>query len=164
MSIDHNVFIAEGAIVLGDVTIGSGSSVWYNVVIRGDINSISIGKNTNIQDLCCLHVADDCSVVIGDDCVVGHQAAVHGATVGNRVLIGIGAILLNGVVVGDDSIIAAGALIPEGTKIPEGSLVIGMPGKVIRPTTEKERQETVHLAHKYCKLAEVQLAQKGKRT
>ena len=154
MSINRCVFVADGAIVLGDVTIGTGSSVWYNVVIRGDINSISIGKNTNIQDLCCLHVADDCSVVIGDDCVIGHQVAVHGATVGNRVLIGIGAILLNGVEVGDDSIIAAGALIPEGTKIPAGSLVIGMPGKVIRQTTAKEREETLHLAHKYCKLAE----------
>lgn len=130
-------------------------------MIRGDINTITIGKNTNIQDLCCLHVADEHPVVIGDDCVVGHQACIHGAYLGCRILVGIGAIILNGVEVGDDCVIAAGALIPERTLIPAGSLVMGIPGKVIRETTIEERQETVQLAQKYAKLAQHLMRTKG---
>ncbi len=130
-------------------------------MIRGDINTITIGKNTNIQDLSCLHVADEHPVVVGEDCVVGHQASIHGATIGSRVLIGIGAIILNGVEIGDDCVIAAGALIPERTLIPAGSLVMGMPGKVIRETTIGERQETVQLAEKYAKLAQHLMETKG---
>ncbi len=158
MSIDQSVFVAKGAMILGDVSIGEGSSVWYNVVVRGDINTISIGKNTNIQDLSCIHVADDCPVVIGDHCVIGHQATIHGAQLGNRVLVGMGALLLNGVTIGDDCIIAAGTLIPEKTIISAGSVVMGFPCKITRSVTDAEKQETFHLAQKYQQIAQAELA------
>ena len=136
-----SVFVAEGAQVIGDVEIGEDSSVWYNTVLRGDVNRIRIGRRTNIQDLTMLHVHKDtfpCHV--GDDVTVGHHAVVHGCTVGNRVLVGIGAILLDGVVIGDDSFIAAGTLLTPGTVVPAGSMVMGAPGKMKRALTSQERQ------------------------
>lgn len=157
MSIDQSVFVAKGAVILGNVSIGEGSSVWHNVVIRGDINAISIGKGTNIQDLSCVHVADECPVIIGDHCVIGHQATVHGARLGNRVLVGMGALLLNGVTIGDDCIVAAGTLIPEKTSIPPGSVVMGFPGKITRTVTDAEKKETLHLAEKYRQIARAEL-------
>jgi carbonic anhydrase/acetyltransferase-like protein (isoleucine patch superfamily) len=135
-----SVFVAEGAQVIGDVEIGEDSSVWYNTVLRGDVNRIRIGRRTNIQDLTVLHVHKDrfpCTV--GDDVTVGHRAVVHGCTVGNRVLVGIGAIILDGVVIEEDSFIAAGSLLTPGTLVPPGSMVMGAPGKVKRPLTSEER-------------------------
>lgn len=135
--IHPDTFCAEGAQIVGDVTIGQYSSIWFNAVARGDVNKVSIGCYTNIQDGAILHVADDSDCVLGDYVTVGHGAIIHGARVGNFCLIGMGAILLNDVEIGEGSIIAAGTLIPEGKKIPPRSLVIGTPGKVIRELDEE---------------------------
>ncbi len=136
-----SVFVADGAQVIGDVEIGEDSSIWYNTVLRGDVNRIRIGRRTNIQDLTMLHVHQDrfpCTV--GDDVTVGHHAVVHGCTVGNRVLVGIGAIVLDDVVIGDDSFIAAGTLLTPGTVVAAGSMVMGTPGKMKRALTSQERE------------------------
>ena len=135
-----SVFIAEGAQIIGDVEIGEDSSVWFNTVLRGDVNRIRVGRRTNIQDLTMLHVHKDrfpCTV--GDDVTVGHHAVVHGCTVGNRVLVGICAVILDGVVIEDDCFIAAGTLLTPGKHVPSGSMVMGAPGKVKRPLTADER-------------------------
>ena len=138
--IHPSAFIEPSAQVIGDVEIGEGSSVWFNTVIRGDVNPIHIGARTNIQDLSMVHVLKDkYATVIGDDVTVGHHVVLHGCQVGHRVLIGMGAILMDDVHVGDDCIIAAGALLTPGTRISAGSLAVGSPAKVKRPITEQER-------------------------
>jgi carbonic anhydrase/acetyltransferase-like protein (isoleucine patch superfamily) len=135
-----SVFVAEGAHVIGDVEIGEDSSVWYNTVLRGDVNPIRVGRRSNIQDLTMVHVhKGKHPCVVGDDVTVGHHVVLHGCTVGNRVLVGIGAILLDGVIIEDDSFIAAGALLTPGTLVPAGSMVMGAPGKVKRALTPEER-------------------------
>jgi carbonic anhydrase/acetyltransferase-like protein (isoleucine patch superfamily) len=134
-----NAYVDESAQIIGDVEIGEESSVWMNVVIRGDVHAVRIGRRTNIQDGTIVHVMRDTHpTTIGDDVTVGHGAIVHGSTIDHRVLIGMGAILLNGVEVGSDSIVAAGTLLPEGAKMPPRSLVIGSPGKVRRMLTDQE--------------------------
>jgi carbonic anhydrase/acetyltransferase-like protein (isoleucine patch superfamily) len=145
-----SVFVAEGAQIMGDVEIGEDSSVWYNTVIRGDVNSIRIGSRTNIQDLTMIHVEKGTHPTrLGDDVTVGHHVVVHGCTIGNRVLVGIGAIVLNGVVIEDDVFIAAGTLLTPGTHVPSGSMVMGSPGKVKRALTEAERVNLVPHAAGY---------------
>jgi carbonic anhydrase/acetyltransferase-like protein (isoleucine patch superfamily) len=136
-----SVFVADGAHVIGDVEIGEDSSVWYNTVLRGDVNSIRIGRRSNIQDLTMVHVhkgRHPC--VVGDDVTVGHHVVFHGCRVGNRVLVGIGAIILDGVVIEDDSFIAAGTLLTPGTLVPAGSMVMGAPGKIKRVLKPDERE------------------------
>ena len=138
-SVDATVYIDESAQVIGDVVIGPESSVWMNVVIRGDVNRIRIGRRTNIQDLTMVHVMREAHpTLIGDEVTIGHSAVVHGATIEDRVLIGMAAVLLNGVHVGHDSIVAAGTLVAEGVQIPARSLVMGRPGKVRRELTDAE--------------------------
>jgi len=133
-------FVADGAQVIGQVEIGEESSVWYNTVLRGDVNTITIGRRTNVQDLTMVHVEKGTHPTrIGDDVTIGHHVVIHGCTVGNRVLVGIGAIVLNGVVIEDDAFIAAGTLLTPGTRVPSGSMVMGSPGKVRRPLTDGER-------------------------
>lgn len=135
-----SVFVAEGAQVIGNVDIGEESSVWYNTVLRGDVNTIRIGARSNIQDLTMIHVEKGTHPTsLGDDVTVGHHVVIHGCTIGNRVLVGIGAIILNGVVIEDDAFIAAGALLIPGTRVPSGSMVMGSPGKVKRSLTDAER-------------------------
>jgi gamma-carbonic anhydrase len=132
-------FVDSSAQVIGDVSIGAESSVWMNVVVRGDVHYVRIGARSNIQDLTLVHVMRDAHpTVIGDDVTVGHSAVVHGATIEDRCLIGMGAILLNGCVIGTGSIVAAGALVPEGMVVPPGSMVMGIPAKVKRPLTADE--------------------------
>lgn len=131
--IHPTAFIAPGAQVLGDVSLGENASIWYNSVARGDMAPITIGANTNIQDLSMVHVDAGVPCTIGARVGVGHRVILHGCTVEDDCLIGMGAILLNGVHVGRGSVIAAGALLTEGTKVPPGSLVVGLPGKVVRP-------------------------------
>jgi len=134
-----DAFVDQSAQVIGHVEIGAESSVWMNVVIRGDVNSIRIGRRTNIQDGTIVHVMRDThATTIGDEVTVGHGAIVHGCTVADRVLIGMSAVLLNGVKVGADSIVAAGTLLPEGAVVPAGSLVMGRPGKVKRALSDEE--------------------------
>jgi carbonic anhydrase/acetyltransferase-like protein (isoleucine patch superfamily) len=136
-----SVFIADGAQVIGDVEIGEESSVWYNAVLRGDVNRIRIGRRTNIQDLSVIHVHKNrFPCIVGDDVTAGHHVVLHGCTIGNRVLVGIGAVVLDGVVVEDDSFIAAGTLLTPGTVVPAGSLMMGAPGKMKRALTSEERE------------------------
>jgi carbonic anhydrase/acetyltransferase-like protein (isoleucine patch superfamily) len=148
--VDPSAYVDESAQVIGDVHIGAESSVWMNVVIRGDVHHIRIGRRTNIQDLTMVHVMRDAHpTIIGDEVTVGHSAIVHGATIEDRVLIGMGAVLLNGVHVEHDCVIAAGTLLTEGTRIPARSLVMGRPGKVKRPLTDEEVAEIRWYADNY---------------
>jgi carbonic anhydrase/acetyltransferase-like protein (isoleucine patch superfamily) len=138
-TVDPSAFVDVSAQVIGDVHIGAESSVWMNVVIRGDVHYIRIGARTNIQDGTIVHVMRNTHpTVIGDDVTIGHGAVVHGTTIEDRCLIGMGAILLNGCRIGTGSIVAAGALVPEGMVVPPGSMVMGMPAKVRRPLTAEE--------------------------
>lgn len=147
------VFIARGAVVLGNVTLGDGANVWYGAVIRGDINRIVIGRHTNIQDNAVLHVSDAYPCVVGDRVTVGHSAIVHACKVGDECLVGMGAVILDGVVVGQQSLIGAAALVKQGMKIPPGSLVLGSPAKIVRALTPKERRRLKHFAEKYAAYA-----------
>jgi carbonic anhydrase/acetyltransferase-like protein (isoleucine patch superfamily) len=143
-------FVEDSAQVVGDVELGEDSSVWFNTVIRGDVNPIRIGKRTNLQDLTMVHVTSQKhSTTVGDDVTVGHHVVLHGCTVGNRVLVGMGAILMDGVEVGDDCIIGAGALLTPGTQVPPGSLVVGSPAKVKRPLNDEERAFLQQSARNY---------------
>ena len=147
-------FIAPGARIIGDVDISSEVGIWYNTVIRGDVNYIKIARGTNVQDNSLLHVETDlCPLIIGEYVTIGHQVILHGCTIGNRCLIGMGAIIMNDVVIGDDCIIGAGALITEKTEIPSGSVVIGRPGKVVRQVKEKEKDSLLLSAKKYIEVA-----------
>lgn len=133
------VFTAEGVKIIGDVKIGKNSSVWYNSVIRGDVHYIRIGEATNVQDLCMLHVTHDtCPLNIGDRVTIGHGVKVHGCTIENDILIGIGAVILDNAVVHSNSLIGAGALIREGFEVPEGTLAAGVPARIIRDLTDEE--------------------------
>ena len=143
------VYIAEGAKIIGDVTIGEDSSVWYNAVIRGDTNSIVIGENTNVQDNAVLHTSHSYPLRIGDNVTIGHGAIVHGCTVGNNVLIGMGAIVLDGAVIEDNCIIGAGALVTQNKVMPTGSLVLGNPAKVVREISDEERLSILENANEY---------------
>ncbi|MBE5901722.1 MAG: gamma carbonic anhydrase family protein [Lachnospiraceae bacterium] len=138
MKIAENVFIADGAKIIGDVTIGEEASVWFNAVIRGDEYPITIGKRSNVQDGAVLHVGGGFSCTIGDDVSIGHGAIVHGCEVGDGTLIGMGATILNGAKIGKYCIIGAGALVTEGKEIPDHSVVMGVPGKVVRQMTEAD--------------------------
>ncbi len=127
-----SAFVAPGAVVMGDVTLGEESSVWYGAVIRGDMAPIRIGDQTNIQDGTIVHVDEGVPCTIGSRVGVGHRVILHGCTVEDDCLIGMGSVLLNGVVIGQGSVVAAGAVIPEGMLVPAGSLVIGVPGRIVR--------------------------------
>ncbi len=139
--IHSSSWVTESAQVIGDVSIGEESSIWFNAVVRGDVNSIRIGKRTNIQDGCVLHVARrTLSLNVGDEVTVGHNVTLHACTIGNQCLIGMGAIIMDGAEIGDNCIIGAGSLVVPGAKIPSGSMVLGHPGKVTRELTEEERR------------------------
>ena len=137
-SIDNSVYIAEGARVVGNVEIGKNSSVWFNAVIRADSQSAKIGENSNVQDNAVIHTSKDFGVCIGNSVTIGHGAIVHGCTVESNVLIGMGAIVLDGVVIEENCIIGAGSLVTQGKVIPAGSLVFGNPAKVVRQLTDDE--------------------------
>lgn len=147
---------AKSADVVGDVTIGEESSIWYGAVVRGDDEPISVGKRTNVQDCAVLHGAIGFPVNVGDNCTIGHSAIVHGCTVGNNVLIGMGSIVLNGAVIEDDCIIGAGAMVTEGKVIPKGSVVIGV-NKILRESTKEEREHNLCNDELYVEHAKAQL-------
>ena len=145
----RGVYIAKGAVVIGDVTLGAHSSVWYNAVLRGDINRIVVGHHTNIQDNAVLHLADDYGCILGNWVTVGHSAIVHACKIGDETLVGMGAVVLDGTVVGRQCLIGARALITQGMKIPAGSLVLGAPAKVVRKLSPEERAHLKWWSEKY---------------
>ena len=146
---DNEVLICPGAAVCGDATLGIGVSVWYNAVIRGDNGPIVVGAETNIQDGAVIHA----KTTIGCGCTVGHGAIVHGCTVGDNTLIGMGAVILNGAKIGSNCIVGAGALVTGKTEAPDGSMILGSPAKVVRPLTEEEIQRNRNSAVTYRKAA-----------
>jgi carbonic anhydrase/acetyltransferase-like protein (isoleucine patch superfamily) len=134
--------------------IGELCSFWFNAVVRGDVAPIRIGRRTNVQDGAVIHCDSDVPNIIGDDVVIGHGAIVHGAQVGNRCLIGMGATVLSQTKLGDDCFVAAGAVVPPGLEVPDGMMVMGVPGKIVRPVKEKEREYMRWLVPHYIELAE----------
>jgi len=152
-SIGRDVFVAPGAAVIGDVTLGEGASVWFSAVLRGDINRIEIGAGTNVQDGAVIHVAGDKPAIVGRDVTVGHGAIIHAATVGDGCLVGMGATILDGAVIGERSLVGAGALVTPNTVIPAGSLVVGSPAKAKRPLTPEEIAGMADNARRYVELA-----------
>lgn len=149
-----DAFIAEGAVVLGDVTIGPGSSVWYNAVIRGDIAPIRIGRGSNVQDGAVLHVDEGVPCIVGDNVVIGHGAVVHSATVGDGAMVAMHATLLSHSVVGPESIVGANALVTEGKEFAARSLIVGVPGKLLREVTNEEAQAVRDNARRYAGYAQ----------
>jgi carbonic anhydrase/acetyltransferase-like protein (isoleucine patch superfamily) len=159
-ALGKDVYLARGAVVLGDVTLGDYSSVWCNAVLRGDINRIVIGHHTNIQDNAVLHLSDDFACVVGNYATIGHSATVHACTLADGVLVGIGAIILDGAIIGEESLVGAGALVTPGKRIPAGSLVLGSPATVVRKLSAKERAYQRALAEKYVRVAAYYLKHK----
>lgn len=145
----EDVVLLPGARVSGEVTIGRGSSVWYNAVIRGDESAITVGEDTNIQDNAVLHTSHDLPLVVGSGVTIGHSAILHSCTVGDNTLIGMGAIVLDGASVGRDCIVGAGSLVTGGTVIPDGSMAFGSPARVVRPLREEEIARNRHDAQAY---------------
>ena len=152
--IHPDAYIAPNATVVGNVRIGAGSSVFFGSVLRGDREPITIGDDTNIQDNCVLHTDKGFPITIGRGCTIGHAAILHGCTIGDNTLIGMGAIVLNGAKIGRDCIIGAGALVPQGMEIPDGSLAFGSPAKVRRALTAEEIESNRAAAAFYCREAE----------
>ena len=151
---DKKVYIAKNATVVGDVSLGDNVSIWYGAVLRGDSGKISVGDNSNVQDNCILHE----TVTLGKGCSVGHGAILHGCSVGDDCVIGMGAILLNGAVLGDHCLVGAGAVVTGKMNAPAGSLIIGNPAQVVKPLT-REQIDYIHAdAENYIKLAQEQLA------
>lgn len=151
--IAESAFVAPGAHVLGDVTIGPESSVWYTSVLRGDAEAISVGAGSNIQDGCVLHADPGFPCSVGDRVTVGHRAVLHGCIISDDVLIGMSATVLNGATIGSWSLVAAGAVVLGGTEIPEGSLVAGVPAKVVRELNDLERANLAFSAQHYVAMA-----------
>ena len=147
--IGKGVYIARGAVVVGDVTLGDHASVWYNAVLRGDINRIVVGAYTNIQDNAVLHLENDLPCLVGNYVTIGHSAIVHACTVGDETLIGMGSVVLDGAVIGKHCLIGAKAFVKQGMQIPDGSLVVGMPARVVRMLTPDERARFKLGAEKY---------------
>ena len=153
-TIPDSTFIDDTAVIIGDVVIGEQSSVWFNAVVRGDVNYIRIGRRTNVQDLCMLHVTHDTHpLLIGDDVTIGHSVVLHGCTIQDRVLVGMGAIIMDGAVIGEYSVVGAGALVTEGTIVPPNSLILGSPAKVKRPVTKEELAWITESAQNYIRYA-----------
>ena len=147
------LFRAENATVIGDVTLGKDVGIWFGAVIRADKDRVVIGDRTNIQDNCVVHTTTGHPVLIGDDVSVGHGAILHGCTIKNQVLVGMGAIVLNGAVIGKGSVIGAGAVVKEGMDVPEGSVIVGIPGKIIKPATDEQKNHILANAASYVNLA-----------
>lgn len=156
-------FIAPGAAIMGDVVLERDSSVFYGAILRGDIAEIRVGEGSNVQDGAIVHLGDDAPAIIGSYCTVGHGAIVHGCRIGNEVLIGMGAIILDFAEVGDRSVIGANSLVPKGMKIPPGSMVYGSPAKVVRALSEEEQAGLRTWAEKYVVVAKAHAAKMASR-
>jgi carbonic anhydrase/acetyltransferase-like protein (isoleucine patch superfamily) len=158
---EKTVYIAPDAVITGDVVLGDKVNIWYGAVLRGDSGAITVGEGTNVQDNCVLHCDPGTPLTVGKFCTIGHGAIVHGCTVGDHVLIGMGATLLNGCKIGDGAIIGAGALVPGGMEVPPGMLVVGVPGKVLRPVKPEEQASQEANIREYLSLARESLPLAG---
>ena len=154
---EKQIYIAAGAYVGGDVTLGNEVGIWYNAVVRGDSGSIEVGSQSNIQDNCTVHTDPGHKVVIGKSVSIGHNAVVHGCTIGDNTVIGMGSIILNGAVIGKNCIIGAGALVTGKTVVPDNSMAFGNPAKVVRQLTDAEVEANRHNAGHYVDLLKAQL-------
>ena len=153
-TIPKSCYIEETGVVIGDVVMGEHCSVWFHAVIRGDVHFIRIGERTNVQDLCMLHVTHDTHpLIIGNEVTIGHGAILHGCTIKDRVLIGMGAIVMDGALIEEDSVVGAGALVLEGMTVPSKSVVLGSPGRVRRAVSEAELAWIKESAENYVKYA-----------
>jgi carbonic anhydrase/acetyltransferase-like protein (isoleucine patch superfamily) len=157
--IHESVYISENVSIIGDVEIGENSSVWFGAVIRGDVCNVKIGNNSNIQDNAVIHVNYNMPSIIGDFVTVGHDAIIHGATIGDFVIVGMGAIVLDGVKVGKNVIIAAGSLVPPRMEIPDGVMVMGVPAKIVRTLRDEEIEHIKKNALDYVELGKIMKSQ-----
>ena len=160
-NIHETAFVADGARIVGDVSVGSECGIWYNAVLRGDETSIVIGDRSNVQDNATVHGSPGFPVSVGDGVTIGHGAIVHGCSIGDNSLIGMGAIVLNGAKIGKDCIIGAGALVTQGKEIPDGSLVVGSPGRIKRSLTPEEIQGNTKNCDVYLELMHMELARRS---
>lgn len=152
--VDNSVYISETAVIIGDVILKENVNIWFGAVLRGDKSGICIGKNTNIQENCVVHVDHGNNVDIGDGCTIGHGAIIHGCIIKNNVLVGMGAIILNGAKIGNNSIIGAGSLVTQNKEFEDGVLILGNPAKVIRKLTEEEIEDNKKACLSYLKLSD----------
>ena len=152
----RTVYIAPDAVITGDVTLGDNVNIWYGAVLRGDSGAITVGEGTNIQDRCILHE----KTTLGKNCTVGHGAIVHGCTIGDNTMVGMGAIILNGAVIGSNCIIGAGALVTGKTDAPDGSVLLGSPAKVVKSATDEQIADNRSSAAHYIELAQKAFAEK----
>jgi len=159
--VDGGAYVASNAIVTGDVTLGEDSGIWFGCVVRGDDAPLTVGRRTNIQDLTMIHADTGVPNIIGDDCTIGHRCVLHGSEVGDRCLIGMGAILLGGSKIGEGSIIGAGAVVKENMVIPPRSLVVGIPARIVREVSEEQVAGIVSSAHAYVEKIRLYLEDEG---
>lgn len=152
-NIYDDLYIAETAVIIGDVTLEKNVNIWFGTVLRGDDAPIIIGENTNIQENCVVHVDDGNNVVIGNGCTIGHGAIIHGCRIKNNVLVGMGAIILNGAKIGNNTIIGAGSLVTQNKEFEDGVLIVGNPARVVRRLTEEEIDENKKSCLKYIELS-----------
>ncbi|HSA61183.1 MAG TPA: gamma carbonic anhydrase family protein [Nitrospiraceae bacterium] len=162
-TVPQSCFVENTAVVIGDVVMGEYCSVWFNTVIRGDVHYIRIGDRTNVQDLCMLHVTHDTHpLIIGNEVTIGHSVVLHGCTIQDRVLVGMGAIVMDGAVIGEDSVVGAGTLVVEGTIVPPKSLILGSPGRVQRAVSDTELAWIKESAENYVQYARQYMGDQGK--
>lgn len=152
-NLDEELYIAETAVIVGDVTLKKNANIWFGAVLRGDEAPIIIGENTNIQENCVVHVDYGNNVVIGDGCTIGHGAIIHGCSIKNNVLVGMGAIILNGAKIGNDTIVGAGSLISQNKEFEDGVLILGNPAKVVRKLTKEEIENNKKSCLNYIELS-----------
>lgn len=159
--VSESAFVANSATLVGDVRLGKDSSVFYGAVLRGDIETITIGESSNVQDGCIVHLADDLGAHVGAWCTIGHAAIIHACTIGDECLVGMQAVVLDGAEIGDQCLIGAGSLVTQRTKIPPRSLVLGSPAKVVRPLKENELASLRESAAKYVAVARAHAARQA---
>lgn len=157
-NIHPRAYVAQGAVIVGNVTIEEGSSIWYNSVVRGDVAPVKIGKNSNIQELSSIHTNWDLETIIGDNVTIGHGAILHGCKVGDNTLVGMGSIIMDGAEIGSNCIIGAGTLITQNKRIPDGSVVYGTPFEIKRQLAEEEKVFLTNRAKEYIDLARIVIA------
>lgn len=152
-TVEEDVYISETSVIIGDVTLKKNTNVWFGAVLRGDVDSIMIGENTNIQENTIIHVDQNEHVEVGNGCTIGHGAIIHGCQIGNNTLIGMGAIILNGAKIGNNTIVGAGSLVTQNKKFEDGVLIIGNPAKVVRNLTDEEIKNNKKSCLKYMELS-----------